>query len=249
MKTNWNNVASWYDQYLKGEDTYQSKVIAPNLLRVLAPKPGMHLLDVGCGQGYFARLCARDGARVSGIDQSLELISIAREQAQEQESYFIGDAQKLSSIVDGEYDIAYSVLAFENIEDIRSVMEEIKKILRPKGKVVLVLLHSAFRIPGHSDWGYDSKNKIQYRKVQSYLREMRIPIVLHPSKATSESTVTFHRPLQWYMKIFRSSGFAVTNLEEWISHRKSDAGPRKHAEDRARKEIPLFLMLELSRLS
>ena len=33
--TSWNSVASWYDELLKGDDSYQAKVVLPNLLRFL----------------------------------------------------------------------------------------------------------------------------------------------------------------------------------------------------------------------
>jgi hypothetical protein len=56
-------------------------------------------------------------------------------------------------------------------------------------------------------------------------------------------TVSFHRPLQFYFKIFSKLGFAVERLEEWNSNKKSEAGPRAKAEDKARKEIPLFLYM------
>ncbi len=36
----------------------------------------------------------------------------------------------------------------------------------------------------------------------------------------------------------------VTRLEEWISNKKSQKGPREKEEDKARHEIPLFLLLE-----
>ena len=49
--TSWGGVASWYDDYLKDEDTYQAKVIAPNLMRMLNLKEGERVLDVACGQG------------------------------------------------------------------------------------------------------------------------------------------------------------------------------------------------------
>jgi hypothetical protein len=61
-------------------------------------------------------------------------------------------------------------------------------------------------------------------------------------------TYSFHHPLQVYFKAFAKSGLAVTRLEEWTSHKVSDAGPRKIAEDAARKEIPLFMCLELKKL-
>ena len=60
-------------------------------------------------------------------------------------------------------------------------------------------------------------------------------------------TVSFHRPLQAYMKALEKAGFSLTRLEEWTSYKTSEAGPRKDAEDKARKEIPMFMMLELTK--
>jgi len=247
--TDWNNVAQWYDAYLKGDDTYQAKVIAPNLVRMLSVAPADRVLDVACGQGYFARLVAHEGATIVGVDSSSELVELAARQSKTNESYRVGDAEKLPAMKLGTFDAAFSVLAFENIKNISKVLEGMNDCLKKEGKVVLVLLHPAFRIPQHSDWGYDMKAGIQYRKTEKYLSEVAIPIELAPHKGVKkETTVTFHRSLQWYMKAFRNAGFAITNLEEWISHKKSQTGPRQVAEDTARKEIPLFMAIELRKL-
>ncbi|MFM2357738.1 MAG: hypothetical protein RJA61_475, partial [Candidatus Parcubacteria bacterium] len=47
-----------------------------------------------------------------------------------------------------------------------------------------------------------------------------------------------------YVKNLANAGFAVVRLEEWISHKKSEVGPRQKAEDKARIEFPLFMCLE-----
>ena len=68
---------------------------------------------------------------------------------------------------------------------------------------------------------------------------------MNPGEKDNKSfTYSFHRPLQLYFKTFAKNGFAVTRLEEWISHKESEPGPRQDAENTARKEIPLFLFLE-----
>ncbi|HEY0979955.1 MAG TPA: class I SAM-dependent methyltransferase [Candidatus Paceibacterota bacterium] len=248
-QTNWNNVSSWYDHYLQGDDTYQAKVIAPNLLRMLDAKEGERVLDVACGQGYFARLVARTGAMVVGVDASKELVEVAARQASTNESYRVGNAETLPSMKLGAFDAAFSVLAFENIKNISKVLDGMSDCLKKEGKVVVVLLHPAFRIPQHSDWGYDMKRSVQYRKTEKYLSEVSIPIELSPFRGAKKiTTTTFHRSLQWYAKAFRNAGFAITNLEEWISHKKSEAGPRQGAEDAARKEIPMFMAIEIRKL-
>ena len=60
-------------------------------------------------------------------------------------------------------------------------------------------------------------------------------------------TVSFHRPLQYYSKLFSATGFVITRLEEWISHKRSQVGPRQKEEDRMRSEIPLFLFVEIKK--
>lgn len=251
QKTDWNNVAHWYDDYLKGDDTYQAKVIAPNLLRILNVDSKHRVLDVASGQGYFARLVANTGATVVGVDSSSDLVERAALQANTNESYRVGNVETLPSMKLGEFDSVFSVLAFENIKHIAKVMDGISDCLKHDGKLVLVLLHPSFRIPQHSDWGYDMKRGVQYRKTEKYLSEVSIAIDLAPFKSGKKekiTTTTFHRSLQWYMKTFRNAGFTITNLEEWISHKKSEVGPRQAAEDNARKEIPLFMAIELRKL-
>ncbi len=68
---------------------------------------------------------------------------------------------------------------------------------------------------------------------------------MHPGKRGGKSfTYSYHRSLQDYMKALRSAGFAITRLEEWISHKTSEPGPKAKAENTARKEFPLFMLVE-----
>ena len=64
-----------------------------------------------------------------------------------------------------------------------------------------------------------------------------------------EFTVSFHRSLQDYAKALRAGGFAIIRIEEWISHRESQPGPRAVAENAARKEFPLFLAFEAIKIA
>lgn len=244
QKTDWDNVAPWYDSYLeKSNDSFQEKVIAPNLLRILEIKKGESVLDLACGQGYFSRLIKNLGASVTGVDLSKDLIKIAEEKSTDI-SYIVAPAHDIK-LKKESFDRVFTVLAFENIKNVDEVMFEIKRVLKNDGTFTLVLLHPVFRIPQYSDWGFDSKKDLQYRRTDKYLSEIKIDIEQNPYKNKGRITTTFHRSLQWYMKAFKKQGFAITTIEEWISHKKSQIGPRQKAEDTARKEFPMFLALEL----
>lgn len=247
LKTDWDNISSWYEDYLKGDDTYQTKVIAPNLLRMLEAKKSESILDLACGEGFFSRLVAGSGAVVTGVDLSKELTAKAQNKSKNI-NFLISPAHD-TKLKKETFDKAFTVLAFENIKNIDEVVLEIKRVLKVGGQFFLVMLHPAFRIPQHSDWGFDNKKLLQYRRVDKYLSEIKIDIKLNPHKGAGKaSSITFHRPLQWYMKIFKKHGFVLAGLEEWISHKKSEFGTRQKAEDLARKEFPMFIALELRKL-
>ena len=246
MKTSWGKEASWYDAHLLGADTYHEKVILPNLLRLLSPLKNKKIIELGCGQGYFSRALAKEGADVTATDISKELIAIAKENARGEINprYETLSADNLVTIPSGTYDIALIVLALQNIKDLGKTIEECRRVLIKGGKLVFVLNHPSFRIPQASSWGWDEEAKSQYRRVDKYLSESNSKIDMHPGKEKKSFTYSFHRPLQVYMKALGKHGFATTRLEEWISHRQSQEGPRSKAEDIARKEIPLFMCVE-----
>lgn len=264
-KTSWGGVAKWYEDLLQGEGTYQKEVILPNVLRLLDLKPGVKVLDLACGPGFFSKEFIKKGAKVIGVDISGEFIEIARQSAQGGE-FYVSSADKLPFIKSGSMDTVVIVLALQNIEETGATLKECSRVLKDGGTLSLVLNHPVFRNPKVTSWGWDpsagsgqvpltgSTNSphrglgratgTQYRRVDEYLSESKVKIQMHPGDNPSDVTLSFHRPLQYYFKLLGKAGFVVMRLEEWNSNRKSQAGPRAKAEDKARVEIPLFLYLE-----
>jgi len=244
--TSWSTVSKWYDDMLeKDGGGYQKELILPNMLRLLAIQGGEHVLDLACGQGYFSRAFAGAGARVTGVDASKKLIEIAKDRAIERTKYYVAPAHALSFITDRSVDAAVIILAIQNIENLHEVFRECARVLKDDRRLFLVLTHPAFRVPKASAWGFDEKEGVQYRRVDEYLSEKKVKIQMHPGDKPDAYTISFHRPLQLYVKLLSRAGFAITRLEEWNSHKKSAPGPRQRAEDRARKEIPLFMCIEV----
>lgn len=243
-KTSWGKVAKWYHELLEGEGTYQKDLILPNLLRLLDIKKREKILDLACGQGFFAREFYKQGAEVVGVDISKELIYIARKNSPKEIEFKAGSADSLPFIKNKTFNKATLILAAQNIENIQGVFRESSRILKDDGSLYIILNHPAFRVPKASSWGWDEENKTQFRRIDAYLSEARSKIQMHPGDKPNEYTISFHRPLQFYFKALQKNGFCVSRLEEWNSHKKSRPGPRAAAENRARKEIPLFLFIE-----
>jgi len=259
--TSWGGVAKWYDETVEEKGSYQQDLILPNLLRLMGIKKGERVLDLACGQGLFAREFAKAGAKVVASDISKELVEIARTKSQKQIlhgqatqkseveiDYHVASADSLPFLKDGVIEKIAMVLALQNIENMNGTLAECARVLAPSGKLYLVLNHPAFRIPKESAWEFDEKNKVQYRRVDRYISSLKSEIDMNPGGNSRVMTLSFHRPLQAYVKALGKSGFAITRLEEWTSHKKSQKGPRAEAENRARAEIPLFLTLEAQKM-
>ncbi|MEN9647367.1 MAG: hypothetical protein RLY57_171 [Candidatus Parcubacteria bacterium] len=248
-KTSWGEVAGWYDRVVESDDSYQTKVVLPQLIRVMNITKGERVIDVACGQGFFARAFQNAGAHVTGIDIGENLIAIAREKSKDIE-YVVGSAESLQGITDAQYDKATIILALQNIEKLQDTCTSIARVLKSQGKCYIVLNHPSFRIPGRSSWEFDTINYVQYRRVDGYMSESKKEMIMNPGAPIQDQIVTwsFHRPLQVYTKALFKAGFAITRIEEWGSHKESEPGPRQKAEDKARKEFPLFMLLELQKL-
>ena len=243
MNTSWDKQAEWYNNLLsQNPDSYQERVIKPNLIRLMAIKSGEKVLDLACGNGFFSVVFQKAGAEVIGIDSAPKLIEMAKKN--KGIDFQVNSADKLSNIADRSIDQIACVMAIQNIENVKGVLAEAKRVLKPNGKLHIIMSHPSFRVPKQSSWEWDEKNKIQYRRIDKYLSESKVQIQMHPGDNPEEKTITFHRPLQYYFKLFKNAGFVVANLEEWISDRISEPGPRAEAENRTRQKNPLFIYIQ-----
>ncbi|APD84508.1 methyltransferase [Mycobacterium intracellulare subsp. chimaera] len=100
-------------------------------------QPGEHVLDVGCGTGYFTRRIARAvglGGTVVGIDPAQRMLDHARQHSPANCSYQRAGAEDLP-FADESFDRVVSSLAFHHLPlDRRSdAMREMFRVLRPGG--------------------------------------------------------------------------------------------------------------------
>ena len=101
-------------------------------------RPGMRLLDIGCGLGGAARYFANEhGCQVTGIDLSGEYVAVANALAAlvglgERVSCQQGSALALP-FAPGSFDGAYMLHVGMNIEDKSRLFAEVRRVLAPSG--------------------------------------------------------------------------------------------------------------------
>ena len=249
-QTLWDQASRWYDSLvgMSGSDYHQT-IVMPGVLKLLELKPGRRVLDLACGQGVFSRFLLEKKINPEGLDSSEELLRMARSRSIKLIPYHLGNAGDAKVLNGQEFDGIACLLAVQNIEKIEPVFQNVARWLKPKGKFVMVLTHPCFRIPRQTHWGWDEDKKIEYRRVDRYANEMKIPILTPPFVDKVNYTMTYHRPLQNYFSALLKAGLYVDCLEEWMSNKESASGKRSRGENRARKEVPLFMAVRAVRSS
>jgi len=143
------SAAAWDAEYREGGIPSSHRDEPSGVVRwTLANLPFLGLksgraLDVGCGKGRNTREVARAGFETTGIDYSNEAISIAKSLGGEASlSFLLRDMNEPLPFEDSTIDLVLDIFVyFHNLSGAsrRRYREEIHRVLRPTGVVVLSL--------------------------------------------------------------------------------------------------------------
>jgi SAM-dependent methyltransferase len=111
------------------------------LVRSVGVKPGMQVLDLGCGDGTTAIPAARQGANVLGVDIASNLVRAGRLRAEEAglaNCHFAeGDACSLEALADASFDLSISIFGAMFAPRPFDVARELVRVTRPGGRIVM----------------------------------------------------------------------------------------------------------------
>lgn len=100
-------------------------------------RPGLDLLDIGCGSGIFCQLASWRGARVSGLDATEPFLAIARQRLPEAD-FRPGEMEALP-YADGRFDLVTGLNSFQFAADTVNALREARRVTRPGGRVVIAI--------------------------------------------------------------------------------------------------------------
>lgn len=119
-----------------------------------APRPGEHILDVGCGTGPATRIAARRVApsgRVVGLDLDPVRLALARSLAAQDGldiEWFEGSALDLPFAA-GSFDVVLCCLTLQFLPDREQGLRELHRVLKPGGRVVASVWRAVEHCPGY----------------------------------------------------------------------------------------------------
>lgn len=197
------------DAYRRTLDPDGVGLTDPVMTELLGDVSGQAVLSLACGQGQDARLLARLGATVTGIDFSAEMLRHANEHEAAHPqgiTYVQGDAQELAGFADASFDGVLCHMALMDIPELGLTIRSVGRVLRGGGWFVFSVVHPAYHrhVEIVSDYMLDHR----YPK--------REPVDWLPKHA-------YHRPLSAYINGLAGAGFQIERVVE-IHQREADAG-------------------------
>jgi SAM-dependent methyltransferase len=111
----------------------EEAVVVPMLERL--SRPGVRALDAACGTGRHARRLDAGGCVTAGIDQSVEMLEVARGKVPGA-AFEVGDLEQLPFDDDG-FDMAVVSLALCHLADPTAAVAELARVLAPGGTLVV----------------------------------------------------------------------------------------------------------------
>ncbi|KKX53693.1 class I SAM-dependent methyltransferase [Brevibacillus borstelensis] len=211
----------------------------PTLQSMLPDLHGAHVLDLGCGFGWFCRWAKENGASsVVGIDISENMLTRAKRETQDSQiAYLRADMESLELKRDS-YDLVYSSLAFHYIENVQGLLKEAYASLKPGGSLVCSVEHPIYTSSSGPGWikhpdGYKTwpVDNYQYEGVRK-------------TNWLVEGVVKQHRTIGTYLNMLIGLGFTITRVVEWGPSSEQVAS---HPEWEEELHRPMFLLISARR--
>lgn len=207
MSNEWDRAAEEYGQLI-GEhgDVWRQILINPAITQALQKLPvGSRILDLGCGEGYLARVLAKYGWQYVGVDSSQQLLKIAAAKNSPGE-FELGDITKPLNYASN-FDAVIANMVLMDVDNMGGAYQNAWRCLRTNGMFVITLPHPVFRRPGailaKTLWAKIFRRDPFVRVnayTQGFFQRGRLA-------SCQQRTTVFHRPLAKYIQIPLIQGF------------------------------------------
>lgn len=192
----------------------------PAAIQLLGDLSGKRVWEAGCGNGYFARMLAREGARVSGLDMEPRLINMAEAMEQEQR---LGIAYRRGNIAvppypDDSFDIVtcISVLMHCDLMSIERFLLSAMRTLRPSGKLLISIPHPSLYTEGSAARNDVSNwiNLVPKDEPADDFGSQRFTEHYVNTAGRVFTAPVWHHPTHLYLNALMDAGFRIERIQE-----------------------------------
>jgi SAM-dependent methyltransferase len=204
LKEVWHAQAAEWARFVRtpGHDRINELLNVPTLVTLLPEPPG-RALDVGTGEGRFARELHRLGWTVVGADASPAMVELAGESV----DAVVADAAALP-FADGSFDLVTAFMSLQDLDEPDRAALETARVLRRGGHFCFCIPH-----PFETAGSFAERRADALFLVNDYLSERRLSVVLDRDGIAIDFAKTPH-PIHAYSRMLESAGFVIESLRE-----------------------------------
>jgi SAM-dependent methyltransferase len=182
------------------EGPFNSYYERPATIALLGDVRGRRVLEAGCGPGVLTGWLADNGAAVTAVDVSPEMVRLARDRVGDRARIVVGDlCEPLAFAADASVDLVVASLVLHYLADWAGPLAEFHRVLAPRGAVVFSTHHPAM------DW--------QLHSPEDYFAVKQVTEAW--TKGGESFDVTFwRRPLVAMTEAISRAGFVIDQLVE-----------------------------------
>jgi len=171
----------------------------PAMIRLAGDVDGRRILDAGCGSGPLSAELRTEGAIMTGFDGSPRMLALARQRLGPDVPLYVADLAEPLPFADEAFDDVVASLVLHYLEDWAGPLGELRRVLKPGGRLILSVNHPLVRVFTHRDEDYFA--------TRPYSEDYEF--------AGEEVTLThWHRPLQGMTSAFTAAQFDITLVSE-----------------------------------
>ncbi len=175
----------------------------PAMLALAGDVAGQRILDAGCGAGPLFAALRDGGAIVTGIDKSAGMLEVARWRLGDGADLQVAELGRPLPFPDDMFDDVTASLVLHYLEDWGPALAELRRVLRPGGRLIVSVNHPFAENLWHREAGLEPN----YFATYNYATEWTVD---------GQSAVLrfWTRPLHAMTDAFTAAGFRISVISE-----------------------------------
>jgi ubiquinone/menaquinone biosynthesis C-methylase UbiE len=173
--------------------------VRPAIVDLAGDVAGRRILDAGCGAGPVSVALRDRGAVVSGFDRSAKMVELARQRLGDDVDLRVADITCPLPYPDGAFDDAVAALVLHYLEDWTAPLAELRRVLKPGGRLIVVVNHPILLKMVHRETDYFATTKWSDE---------------YDFNGQKAVLTYWHRPLHAMTDAFTAAGFRTAVISE-----------------------------------
>ncbi|KOV85128.1 class I SAM-dependent methyltransferase [Nocardia sp. NRRL S-836] len=173
--------------------------VRPAIVDLAGDVAGRRILDAGCGAGPVSVALRDRGAVVSGFDRSAKMVELARQRLGDDVDLRVADITGPLPYTDGAFDDAVAALVLHYLEDWTAPLAELRRVLKPGGRLIVVVNHPILLKMVHRETDYFATTKWSDE---------------YDFNGQKAVLTYWHRPLHAMTDAFTAAGFRTAVISE-----------------------------------